>query len=108
MKKIRVNKLDLIAISKNRKESSSVVAVSRDGWVVTENGAMGDHKQDCNIVWAEQKNYIKTLREHKNISQQELAWILGVSRSTVIAYEKGKAEMTHKEFLLTQCINENF
>ena len=34
-------------------------------------------------------NKIKQLRQNKNITQEDLAAILGVSRQTIIAIEKG-------------------
>jgi transcriptional regulator with XRE-family HTH domain len=34
---------------------------------------------------------LKTLRETKNLTQQELAQIVGVSRKTISAYETGRA-----------------
>lgn len=36
------------------------------------------------------KNHIRTLREKKNLTQQELADELGVSRQTIISLENGK------------------
>jgi putative transcriptional regulator len=37
-------------------------------------------------------NYIKTYREEKNITQEDLAKAVGVSRQTIIAIEKGNYE----------------
>lgn len=36
------------------------------------------------------KNLLKELRAERNLSQQALAELLGVSRQTIIAIEKGK------------------
>ena len=36
------------------------------------------------------KNYLKTLRKERNLTQQDLANALAVSRQTVISIEKGK------------------
>ena len=36
------------------------------------------------------KNLLKELRTERNLSQQALAELLGVSRQTIIAIEKGK------------------
>lgn len=38
------------------------------------------------------KNKIKNLRENKNITQEDLASALAVSRQTIIAMEKGNYE----------------
>ncbi len=40
---------------------------------------------ECKII-----NRLKEFRERRNITQEELARILGVSRQTIIAIEKGK------------------
>jgi putative transcriptional regulator len=37
-------------------------------------------------------NYIKKNREGKNITQEQLAQVIGVSRQTIIAMEKGNYE----------------
>jgi putative transcriptional regulator len=37
-------------------------------------------------------NYIKTYREKSNITQEQLAAAVGVSRQTIIAIEKGNYE----------------
>lgn len=103
-------KSELIAISRNRTKDkiADVYVVSRDGWVVTSKGAMADLGVDCDIFWAEQTNYLKNLRKEKNLTQQEMSWILGISRYTYIGREQGKQELTHKEWLITRIINENF
>lgn len=108
-KVLKAIKSELIALSKNRKEKSSVVAITRDGWVMTENGTMGDNQEDCVIKWEWDVNggYIKNLRIEKGLTQQEMAWILGISRPTYIFLEQGKRELTHKEYLITKIINEN-
>lgn len=107
MKK-RTTTSELIAIDLHKKRKSPVVVVSRDGWVITEDGAFGDNKEDCKIVWTEQINYLKSLRKEKGLSQEEMSWILGVSRTTYIAYEQGNQEISHKEFLISKSINESF
>lgn len=100
----------LIAISRHRAKdkAADVYVISRDGWVVTSMGAMADIGVDCDVQWAEQTNYLKKLRKDKNLSQQEMAWILGISRPAYIGREQGKQELTHKEWLITRIINENF
>ena len=101
---------ELVAISRHRANDkiADVYVVSRDGWVVTSKGAMADLGVDCDIYWQEQTNYLKTLRKQKNLSQQEMSWILGISRPSYSGKEKGKQELTHKEWLITRIINENF
>lgn len=103
-------KEQLTAISKHTKgKKATVCMLSRDGWVVTDKGAMGDHKEDCDIIWEEQTKYLKDLRKNKGLNQEEMGWILGISRTTYLEMEnKGLRELTHKEWLITRLINENF
>ena len=42
------------------------------------------------------KNYLKEIRKEKNISQQELADMVGVSRNTISSIETGQYEPTAK------------
>ena len=42
------------------------------------------------------KNYLKEIRKEKNISQQELADIVGVSRNTISSIETGQYQPTAK------------
>lgn len=42
------------------------------------------------------KNNIRKLRKEKNLRQQDLAQILGVTRQTIIAVENGKYNPTLK------------
>ena len=107
MKKSR-SKSELVVYSKHKKEKSKLVIISRDGWVVTENGAMGDNGSDCEIVWENQSNYLKNIRLSKNLTQLEMAFILGIARTSYISLEKGRQEMTHKQYLITTQIDENF
>ena len=44
-------------------------------------------------------NTISALRQHLNMTQEELAAIIGVSRSTVILFEKRTRSMTWSTFL---------
>lgn len=93
---------------KNGQKQSQVVAISRDGWVISKDGAFGDNEQDCDIEWGNQVEHLRNLRKSKGLTQQEMAWIFGVTRQTYMKMEKGKAEMTHKQYLLSLIINENF
>lgn len=42
------------------------------------------------------KNWLKEIRKEKNISQQELADMVGVSRNTISSLETGQYEPTAK------------
>ena len=42
------------------------------------------------------KNYLKEIRKEKNISQQELADMVGVSRNTISSIETGQYQPTAK------------
>lgn len=42
------------------------------------------------------KNYLKEIRKEKNLSQQELANLVGVSRNTISSLETGQYEPTAK------------
>jgi DNA-binding XRE family transcriptional regulator len=42
---------------------------------------------------------LPTLRTKLNMTQEELATLIGVSRSTVILFEKGQRQMTWNTFL---------
>lgn len=95
---------ELVVKSKNRNEFSKLIYVKRDGWVVTESGAMGDNQEDCEVIWSGQIDYLKKIRKSKKLTQQEMAWILGLNRTTYINLESGKRELTHKEYLITQVI----
>lgn len=101
-------KSELIAHSLHKKKASKVIMLSRDGWVVTQDGAFGDNRFDCKIVWNNQITYLKELRKQKKLSQQEMSWILGISRPSYIGLEQGKQELTHKAWLITKIINEKF
>ena len=106
--KERKIKSELIAYSNHHKKQSQVIMVSRDGWVITNDGVFGDNKSDCKIKWENQVVHLKNLRKEKKLSQQEMTWILGLSRPTYIKLEQGRTELSHKEYLITKIINENF
>ncbi|NCA83316.1 MAG: transcriptional regulator [Opitutae bacterium] len=48
----------------------------------------------------ELRNHLKTIRTQKNISQEELAGIVGVSRQTISSIETGQFNPTAKLALL--------
>lgn len=98
--------MPLIAYSKNQNKSSPVACVTCDGSIITHDGGYGDLNVDCHVEW-DQSTYLKTLREHKRMTQKEMAWCLGVSRQTYIKMECGNSEMTHKSYLLSRRINED-
>ena len=78
-------------------------AITHDGWVLWEDKGFGDHEQECTIEW-DQVSYLKNLMKEKKIKKQELSWILGASRPTVYQMLKGKSQLTHKQYLITQNI----
>lgn len=93
--------MKLIAIDKHNKKRkpSEVIGIKRDGWVITEDGAFGDYGPDCDIE-VDLKGYLKNFRISNEMSQQEMAWMLNLGRTTYINLEKGKREITLKEFLI--------
>lgn len=97
-------KMNLTVADTNNSRISTLKYITPDGWVVTEDGAMGDHKEDCEIYLNWQGPYIEQIRKKFRMSQQELAWVLGVSRPTVSNLEKDKTELTHRQYLLLQSI----
>jgi len=93
--------MKLIAIDKHNKKRppSEVIGITRDGWVVCKDGAFGDHEEDCEIK-VDMKNYLKDFRKENDLTQQEVAWIIGVSRPTYITLEQNKRGLSLKEFLI--------
>ena len=93
--------MKLIAKDKHNKkrEPSEVIGITRDGWVVTKDGAFGDVHQDCEVD-IEIGDYIKQFREKHGLSQQEVGWMLGKSRTSIIYYEKSSRELTLREFMI--------
>jgi DNA-binding XRE family transcriptional regulator len=102
--------MKLIAISKNKKRvprESEVISITTDGWVVTKDGAFGDNGQDCEIE-LEARSYLRKIRKDFEMSQLQMAQVLGVTRATYINYEKGKTDISLKQFLtLTYLIKDN-
>lgn len=95
--------MKLIATSKHRKEEpSDVIAITRDGWVATKNGAFGDNAIDCDIKLDGEKEYVQAVIKRLDLTQQELAWILGISRPTAISIIHGKRELSLREYLILQ------
>lgn len=93
--------MKLIARDKHNKKRpvSEVIGITRDGWVVSKDGAFGDNGIDCELE-VEMVNYLKDFRKENNLTQQEVAWILGISRPTYITLEQNKRGISLKEFLL--------
>ena len=55
------------------------------------------------------KNKLKEYRERKNLSQQKLAEIVGTTRQTIIAIEKGTFSPTAKlAYLLCLALDKKF
>lgn len=74
--------------------------VKRDGWVITKEGAYGDLGDDCEIT-LDMTDYLKEFRAKLGLSQQEIAWMLGVTRTTYLNIEKGNfRDLTLREFLI--------
>jgi DNA-binding XRE family transcriptional regulator len=100
--------MKLTAKNKYNKKTSEVIGITRDGWCVTKNGAFGDVGEDCEIE-LDFKQYIKDFRKEHKLSQQELAWMLGKCRTTVIALEKGVGDITLKDFLImSKLLQDNY
>jgi transcriptional regulator with XRE-family HTH domain len=55
---------------------------------------MGLRSPKIYIEWCimEFKDHLKVLREHKNLTQEELAKAVGIAKNTYIGYEKGERE----------------
>lgn len=79
----------------NKKRKSEVLYINRDGWVVTRDGAFGDNGEDCTL-------YIdldlRSIRKTAKLSQQEMAWIIGSTRATYHAKEKGTTRLFLAEY----------
>lgn len=93
--------MKLTAIDKHdkKRKPSEVIGITRDGWVIGKDGAFGDNGEDCELA-VEMKGYLKDFRKENNLSQQEVAWMLGLSRSTYITLEQNKRGLSLKEFLI--------
>lgn len=93
--------MKLIARDKNIKTRppSEVIGITRDGWVVTKDGAFGDIGEDCEVD-IEIKEYVKDFRAKHGLSQQELAWMLGKSRQTINTYERNNKSVTLRDFMI--------
>lgn len=95
--------MKLTAKSRHRKESPrDVVAITRDGWVATKQGAYGDNAIDCDIQLEGEKEYVQSVMKRLDLTQQELAWILGISRPTALALAHGKRELSLREYFILQ------
>lgn len=100
--------MKLTAKNKHNKKVSDVIGITKDGWCVTMDGAFGDVGEDCEII-LDFKEYIKSFRKEHKLSQQELGWMLGKSRTTIIGLEKGKGELTLKDFLtMSKLLPDNY
>jgi predicted XRE-type DNA-binding protein len=100
--------MKLTATSKHREEEPrDVVAITRDGWVATKQGAAGDNNIDCDIKLEGEKEYIQSVMRRLDLTQQELAWILGISRPTANTLANGGRELTLREYFILQVIVDN-
>lgn len=55
------------------------------------------------------KNHLKQIRKEKNISQQELADMVGVSRNTISSLETGQYEPSAKlAYILSIALDKRF
>jgi DNA-binding XRE family transcriptional regulator len=93
------NQIKLIAVSKNRKQKSEVVSITKDGWVITKDGAFGDINEDCTVE-LKLGTFLKKLRKENDLTQQDVSNLFDISRCTYIACEQDKSEITLKQFLL--------
>lgn len=92
--------MKLIATSKNRKQQSEVLCVTRDGWVVTRTGAMGDNGEDCVLSVKGGAEFAQSFVDKLKLTHVELSWTLGISRPTVSALLAGKRELTLQDYLI--------
>lgn len=92
--------MKLIAKDKHNKKRppSEVIGITRDGWVLTKDGAFGDVNKDCVFI-LDMKGVIKEFRKKHGLSQQELGWMFGKTRQTIMSMEKGR-DMSLKEFFI--------
>lgn len=93
--------MKLIAKDKNNKKRlpSEVIGITRDGWVITKDGAFGDLGEDCEVE-IELADFLVDFRKKHNLSQKEIGWMLGKSRTSIIYYEKSTKQLTLREFLI--------
>jgi predicted XRE-type DNA-binding protein len=100
--------LKLWITKKNSLEESLLTYITRDGWVVGEYGACGDHEEDCTIH-LDTTEYLKKFRKDRRLSQQEMSWILGITRPVYSAMELNKGrELTLREYLILQKVDSVF
>jgi DNA-binding XRE family transcriptional regulator len=100
--------MKLIAKDKNilTRKKSEITGITRDGWVVTKDGAFGDLGSDCDIE-LDMTDYLKRFRKIRRLSQKEMGWILGVSRPAYWNCENGKRDLSLKEFLILSYVRED-
>jgi hypothetical protein len=92
----------LIVKNKHNRKSSELDYITRDGWVVGKDGlGYGDHVEDCEIN-ADIGSFLKEFRKDRGLLQEEMAWILGIDKSSYIRREHNKVDMTLREYLILQ------
>jgi len=100
--------LELCVTSITNQKESNLDHITRDGWVVTDNGAFGDHGEDCTIT-LNTSEYLKKFRKDRRLSQQEMSWILGITRPVYSSMELNKGrELTLREYLILQKVDSVF
>lgn len=105
-----MNNLQLKLIAKDkhnkRRTPSEVLSITRDGWVITKDGTYGDLGVDCEVA-LEIPVTIKQFRKEHGLSQQELGWMFGKSRQTIITYEQENHDITLREYLIMTKLKTN-
>ena len=98
--------MKLIAKSKHRKTQSEVLCVTRDGWVVTRDGAMGDNGSDCTLEVNGDAKFTQDIVDRLDLTHIELSWTLGISRPSVSALLGGKRKLTLRDYLILQRVTD--
>jgi DNA-binding XRE family transcriptional regulator len=100
--------MKLTATSKHRLiPPQEVIAITRDGWVCTKEGALGDNGVDCNIALEGEREFVRSIMKRLNLTQEELGWVLGISRPTALALAHGRRGLSLKEYMMLKVLVDN-
>jgi DNA-binding XRE family transcriptional regulator len=67
----------------------------------TDGKSYGDHIEECEIS-VDVGAYLKSYRKERGLLQEEMAWILGINKSSYIRREHNEVDMTLREYLILQ------